>query len=332
MKNFHYLVALSELDSFMIIRVMRSGGIEIMSKHVAVLDGGMGRELKRMGAPFSQPLWSAQALIESPSLVRQANQNFIDAGAEIITVNSYACVPFHLGQELFERQGAVLAQLAAKIANSVAKGAISNSQRSITVAGAIPPVLGSYRPDLFEPKQAMGILDTLVAAQEPHVDMWIAETISIIEEFSTIQQALKNSTKKKYYSFTLQDVPSEQASLRSGELLADTIKQVCDTGADGMLFNCSIPEVMAEAIKQTKALSKAFGKELEIGAYANSFGPIQAGHKANNSLNQTNAVSAEEYLEFVKQWHQLGATIIGGCCGIHPEHIQAISHWKYAEH
>ncbi|WP_442852291.1 homocysteine S-methyltransferase family protein [Pseudoalteromonas sp. SM9913] len=55
-----------------------------------------------MGAPFSQPLWSAQALIEAPQCVTQAHQGFIDAGAEIITVNSYACVPFHL--EEFEWQ------------------------------------------------------------------------------------------------------------------------------------------------------------------------------------------------------------------------------------
>ncbi|GAM61183.1 homocysteine S-methyltransferase [Vibrio ishigakensis] len=61
---------------------------------VTILDGGMGRELKRIGAPFSQPLWSAQALIESPKHVAQAHLGFIEAGAEIITVNSYACVPF----------------------------------------------------------------------------------------------------------------------------------------------------------------------------------------------------------------------------------------------
>tara|TARA_R110002072_G_scaffold47369_2_gene130516 strand:+ start:1379 stop:1576 length:198 start_codon:yes stop_codon:yes gene_type:complete len=61
---------------------------------LTVLDGVMGRELKRMGAPFTQPRWSAQALIEAPHFVTQAHQGFIDAGAEIITVNSYACVPF----------------------------------------------------------------------------------------------------------------------------------------------------------------------------------------------------------------------------------------------
>ncbi|MCW8994263.1 MAG: homocysteine S-methyltransferase family protein, partial [Psychromonas sp.] len=88
--------------------------------NLTILDGGMGRELKRIGAPFSQPLWSAQALIESPQHVKQAHQGFIDAGAQIITVNSYACVPFHLGEELYEERGCELAEKAAKIARDVA--------------------------------------------------------------------------------------------------------------------------------------------------------------------------------------------------------------------
>ncbi|MDO6765575.1 homocysteine S-methyltransferase family protein [Agarivorans sp. 1_MG-2023] len=299
-----------------------------MKKQFVVLDGGMGRELKRMGAPFSQPLWSAQALIESPSLVRKAHQNFIDAGAEIITVNSYACVPFHLGETLYQSKGAELAQQAAVIANAVAKDELATTNRSIAVAGAIPPVLGSYRPDLFDSNKAKGILDTLVQSQEPYVDLWLAETISSLKELDAIQQALSFSPKKKYYAFTLQDSPNGKALLRSGESVSEAVEQVCSYGGEGILFNCSIPEVMGQAIKLAKELSTKLETPLEIGAYANSFGPIKPGHKANDSLNQTKELSAEEYLVFAKQWHELGATIIGGCCGIHPEHIQAIADWK----
>ena len=53
-----------------------------------LLDGGMGRELQRIGAPFRQPEWSALALIEAPEFVLQAHQAFIEAGARIITTNS----------------------------------------------------------------------------------------------------------------------------------------------------------------------------------------------------------------------------------------------------
>ena len=72
---------------------------------IHLLDGGMGRELKRSGAPFRQPEWSALALIESPEHVLQAHEAFIRAGARVVTTNSYAVVPFHLGQTRFAEQG-----------------------------------------------------------------------------------------------------------------------------------------------------------------------------------------------------------------------------------
>ncbi|MEI6403377.1 MAG: homocysteine S-methyltransferase family protein, partial [Actinomycetota bacterium] len=47
---------------------------------LTVLDGGMGRELMRIGAPFRQPEWSALALFDGPDWVVQAHTNFIEAG------------------------------------------------------------------------------------------------------------------------------------------------------------------------------------------------------------------------------------------------------------
>lgn len=69
-----------------------------MSLGVTLLDGGMGRELARIGAPFRLPEWSALALIEAPDLVREAHAGFVAAGADVITANSYALTPHHLGE------------------------------------------------------------------------------------------------------------------------------------------------------------------------------------------------------------------------------------------
>lgn len=70
-----------------------------------ILDGGMSRELLRLGAELKQPEWSALALMNSPDIVREVHQEFIAAGAQIITTNSYALVPFHIGEERFGRRG-----------------------------------------------------------------------------------------------------------------------------------------------------------------------------------------------------------------------------------
>ena len=297
--------------------------------NLTILDGGIGRELKRIGAPFSQPLWSAQALLEAPHYVTQAHQNFIDAGAEIITVNSYACVPFHLGETRYQQQGAALARQAAIIAKDVA----SKATQTVQVAGSLPPPLGSYRPDLFEKHQALDILTTLYKAQDEHVDLWIAETIASIEEASAIAHVLKDSTKPCYYAFTLSDELGATARLRSGESVTHAIEAILKEatlveGIDGIFFNCSIPEVMEKAIRDTKNVLEKHSKTLNIGAYANSFKPISQGHEANLTTQSSRDLTPKEYLVFAKQWYNAGANIIGGCCGIEPAHIMVLEEWK----
>jgi S-methylmethionine-dependent homocysteine/selenocysteine methylase len=292
-------------------------------KSLTILDGGMGRELKRIGAPFSQPLWSAQALIESPKHVYEAHQRFINAGAEIIIANSYACVPFHLGTERYQSQGPQLAKKAAKIAADAAR-----SHPNVQVAGCLPPPMGSYRPDLFDPVQAQEIYQQLFDAQDEYADVWIVETLASIAEFNIAFNVLKLAKQPCLYAFSLSDQVDNESTLRSGESVAKVTKAVLDAGADTLMFNCSIPEVMHNAIVQAKSLAKEMDKTLIIGVYANNFTAIEPDHQANGMLQQERTLSPEQYLDYAKQWQQAGATIIGGCCGIGPEHISGLSNWK----
>ena len=85
-------------------------------KAIQILDGGMGRELKKIGAPFRQPEWSALALMQSPELVSDVHTHFLNAGATVITTNAYALVPFHIGDQTFNEQAFKLAETAAKLA------------------------------------------------------------------------------------------------------------------------------------------------------------------------------------------------------------------------
>ncbi len=300
-----------------VIATVRSSNM----KKLTIIDGGMGRELKEIGAPFSQPLWSAQALIEAPEYVEKAHQNFIDAGAEVVIVNSYACVPFHLGDKRYQREGTNLAQQAGVIARSVAP-------KTVRVAGSIPPPLGSYRPDLFEAERAKEITKQLYDAQDPYVDLWIAETISSLNEFEAIHSVLKQSKKDCYYAFSLSDEVSDVARLRSGQAVKIAAALVCFVGAKGILFNCSVPEVMEQAIVDARQVINDYQADVEIGAYANNFTPINTDHEANNTYQAMRELSPDDYLVFAKRWYQAGASLIGGCCGIGPAHIQALADWK----
>lgn len=158
------------------------------TRQTTILDGGMGRELERRGAPFRQPEWSALALIEAPQHVLAAHLAFIAAGASVITINSYAITPFHLG-ERFYSEGLALATTAAKLAyKTVQSGnnAVPDaSQTSAQVAACLPPLFGSYRPDLFKREAAAQIAKPLIDAQAPFADIWLAETVSSIQEAVT---------------------------------------------------------------------------------------------------------------------------------------------------
>lgn len=289
-----------------------------------LLDGGMGRELKASGAPFSRPYWSAQALMEAPQTVLKAHQRFIDAGAEIVTVNSYACVPFHLGEAVYQAQGAALTRLAGQLARQAADSASSKVQ----VAGSLPPPMGSYRPDLFCAEKAMAIYQMLLDEQAPYADLWIAETIASLEELNAIIPVTRQSSKPCFYAFTLSDDNSKAPTLRSGQSVKSAVALAAAAGAAGVLFNCSVPEAMSAAITQAKEALSDDSSTLLLGVYANNFAPIGTEHLANSQEMGIRELTPQQYLEYAKTWYEQGASIIGGCCGIGPEHIDALRQWQ----
>ncbi|MER8324737.1 homocysteine S-methyltransferase family protein [Acinetobacter baumannii] len=285
-----------------------------------ILDGGLGRELARRGAPFRQPEWSALALIEAPETVKEVHLDFINAGAEVITTNNYAVVPFHIGQERFETDGVRLI----KVAIEQAKNAVKESGKNVKIAGCLPPLFGSYRADLFQPEQAKNLAEPIINTLAPEVDFWLAETQSCLKEVETVHALLPQDGKDYWVSFTLQDeIKQEQALLRSGENMqqvADFIKQ---SSAKAVLFNCCQPEVILQAINEIKGL---IPESVKIGAYANAFPPQDESATANDGLDEIRKdLDAPTYLAFAKQWQQAGASLVGGCCGIGPEHIAELS-------
>ncbi|EPL07043.1 putative homocysteine S-methyltransferase [Pseudomonas sp. CF161] len=296
-----------------------------------LLDGGMGRELQRIGAPFRQPEWSALALIEAPEFVLQAHRAFIEAGARVITSNSYALVPFHIGEQRFNQQGRALAERAGQVARQAA----ADSGETVIVAGSLPPALGSYRPDLFDHSRSVAIHRVLIDGLSAHVDLWLAETQSSIAEVRAVAEALGGDGKPLWLSFTLLDVPGADgvARLRSGEAVADAVQVAAQLGARAVLFNCSQPEVMAQALRDGRQVLDALSLDLELGVYANAFPVVSSDAKANSTLLQIrDDLGPESYLHWARTWVEAGASIVGGCCGIGPEHIAALHrHWFAAE-
>jgi S-methylmethionine-dependent homocysteine/selenocysteine methylase len=298
-----------------------------MAHGITILDGGTGRELKRSGAPFRQPEWSALALIEAPEFVTKVHRAYVEAGADVITTNSYAVVPFHIGAERFAADGARLAALAGRLAREVAAA----SPRPVRVAGSLPPICGSYRADWFDPAFARPVLKVLVEGLAPSIDYWLAETLSAVAEAELVREVLGTDSRPLWLSFTLNDaqpVPG-QPRLRSGESVQVAVSAALRLGAAAVLFNCSQPEVMGDAVamaRGTLQAAGAAGESIRIGVYANAFAPQRADAKANSNFTEIRAdLTPAGYLGWAQDWVGRGAAIVGGCCGIGPEHIRELS-------
>ncbi|WGY44761.1 homocysteine S-methyltransferase family protein [Vibrio sp. ABG19] len=298
-----------------------------MSNHtVSVLDGGMGRELEKRDAPFRQPEWSALAMIEAPDIVRDVHCAFIQSGSQVITTNSYALVPFHIGEERFKRE----AQLLAHRAGEVARQAVALEGNTARVAGSLPPLFGSYRADLYQADRVTEIATPLIEGLKDNVDFWLCETQSLIAEpvaVKALLDKLDSEHKPLWVSFTLEDSePTDVPRLRSGELVEDAINAMLALNVSAILFNCCQPEVIQEALTIAKrCLDTAGAQQVQLGAYANAFPPQPKDATANDGLDELRAdLTPPAYLLWAEKWQQQGASLIGGCCGIGPEHIAAL--------
>jgi S-methylmethionine-dependent homocysteine/selenocysteine methylase len=267
-------------------------------------------------------------LIEAPRFVSEAHQAFVAAGAQVITTNSYALAPSRIGDERFAAEGRRFADLSGRLARGVADRAATR----VRVAGSLPPVFETYRPDLFDADRAPAIIDVLVSGLLPHIDLWLIETQSSTAEAEVaIAAARRQSQLPIWVSYTLRDEEGRQgpAQLRSGETVEDAVALALRHGAEAILFNCSQPEVMDAAVLAAAACG---GAALPIGVYANAFAPEPSTVEPYAGISAMRSdVSPGRYLQWAQQWVRSGATIIGGCCGIGPEHIASLSaHFRRA--
>ena len=294
---------------------------------ITILDGGLGRELAKRGAPFRQPEWSALAMIEAPEIVRDVHRDFIQSGAAVITTNSYALVPYHIGEERFAQE----AQSLAVSAGEMARAAVELEGTATKVAGSIPPLFGSYRADLFDAEHVEEIATPLINGLAPHVDFWLAETQSLIAEAVAIRELLNTidaDNKPLWVSFTLEDSEYlDVPRLRSGETVQQAVSVLADLSIDAILFNCCQPEVIEHALDVAKStLQEKGATHIQLGAYANAFPPQTKDATANDGLDEVrDDLTPPAYLVWAQKWQKQGASLIGGCCGIGPEHIQELS-------
>jgi homocysteine S-methyltransferase len=306
------------------------------SNSVFLLDGGTGEELFRRGVPDDRKIWSANALVHSQhhKTLQQVHTSFLKAGSDAITTNSYGVVPGVGFSDPEERSNYI--QLAGRIARqSVTDGNGGNG----FVFGSLGPLIESYRADLIRPHKD-GVADYAVAcrALADHVDAFLAETMSCIEESKQVLEAVSNiyTSRPILLSFAL----DENSNFRNDENVISGLKRLLAFVAASpkqeqiellaVLFNCAKPEAITTALKEIRAdpeLSKQLDdSDIVLGAYANRMTDIDPEWTLADSEEAQpfrKDLNEEQYWSFVESWidPSIGVKIVGGCCGITPEHI-----------
>ncbi|CAM3531321.1 homocysteine S-methyltransferase family protein [Halomonas lysinitropha] len=292
------------------------------NRDIVLLDGGMGQELRKRSSQPVTPLWSAQVMLDEPELVTAAHRDFIEAGARVITLNTYSATPLRLARDgepgLFEPLHAA--------ALSAAHQAREESGQDVRIAGCLPPLVASYHPDSV-PDDATCLFDyrRMVELQADGVDLFLCETMSLAREARAATYAAVESQRPVWVSFTVDD--GDGTRLRSGEGLAASAREVVAAGAERVLVNCSVPEAI------TTAMGELAGLGVPFGGYANGFtsvAPLKPGGTVD-SLESRTDLGPAAYAEHALGWIEQGATLVGGCCEVGPAHIAALAERLTAE-
>ena len=282
-----------------------------------LLDGGMGQELINRGVSGQGVLWSAKALFDNPPAVQAVHEDYIRAGADVITTNSYACIRNNFAPlGLLDRLGEMN-----RLAAMLARQARDKAGKNVLIAGSMGPQNGSYRPDLVGSyDETEALYREQAGFLAPFVDLFICETMSCIREARAAATAALSTGKPVWLSWSIED--SGEARLRSGESVLEAWKDIDGMGVSAVLLNCSPPEAIGKVLPELAALSN-----VPVGAYANAFTPIPEKwdfHGETSIPPSRTDVTPQAYAEHAASWLKSGARIIGGCCEVGPSHIECL--------
>jgi len=295
----------------------------INAKNPIIMDGGMGQELLKQSKGTPSPLWSTQILLDNPELITKVHLDFIQAGCHIITLSNYTCTPERLTRDLDINLFDALQNEAIKAAQNARNHA--TNVHPIALAGCLPPLIASYHPETCPTfDDALKSYQRIANIQAPHVDLLLCETMSSIHEAHVAVTAAQVTNLPVWVSFKLDDARKDV--LPSGELLSDAIKAIEKMNVQAVLLNCSKPETILHNMATLQTFSGL------TGIYPNNFDnttDLKVGGTVNDLTARTD-LTLEKFTNFMQQSHTSGVSILGGCCEISPNYIQAVAQKFYA--
>ncbi|HEB60664.1 MAG TPA: homocysteine S-methyltransferase family protein [Phycisphaeraceae bacterium] len=279
---------------------------------VLVLDGAMGSLLEERGVNTTLPLWSARALVEAPGMVREIHAQYIAAGCNIITANTFRTQNRTLAKVGMKGKAAELTRLAVTLAQQARRE--SDRGENIRIAGSLAPLEDCYRPDL-SPSFAEALTEHEETARylaDAGVDLILIETMPAAAEAAAALQVAADTGLTVWLSLQTR----EPGVFLSGESLLDFLDDLSPL-PEAVLVNCIPPGRVMEELQLMRSHLPA---AVRVGAYAN-VGRIDESGKWRSE----GGMSPVEYAALVLQWVKQSAGIVGACCGSNPSHIRAIT-------
>jgi len=288
-----------------------------------LLDGGLSNELERQGCNLNQKLWSAKLLESNPEAIILAHLSYLESGAQCIITSSYqATLPgfMAIGYDKSSANGLILRSV--ELAEEARNRFLSfNAPASKPLIAASIGPYGAYLADGSEYRGNYVISDQeLSDFHEPRInlldnstaDILACETIPSFQETEVLSEIIEDIKKPVWVSFSCKDDKhlSDGTPIDKCAALFAHHPTVFAIGV-----NCTSPEFISALIRSIK--TKSGNKKIVV--YPNSGATYHAESKTWSSLSDLYSCEL-----MVKEWMDLGADIIGGCCGIGPQQIKAM--------
>jgi S-methylmethionine-dependent homocysteine/selenocysteine methylase len=274
---------------------------------VLLMDGALGTELVRRGFPLSSGLWSAAALLDDPNLVQNIHRDYVLAGAELLTANT-----FRTHRRNLEAKGlGECARDLTKKAVELARHEAMRSSHPVWVAGSQAPLGDCYSPEQVPDDETLlrEHAETARNLAAAGVDVILVETQNTIREASVAASVAASTGLPVLVSF----VCGQDSRLLSGESLTDAVNAIRPFHPAAVLVNClpafAVPKALSELMLQAP--------DVPVGVYANT-----GCYDARQDWQATPMERPDIYAQEALRWRDLGAKLIGGCCGTTPAHIR----------
>lgn len=267
-----------------------------------LLDGAIGTQLIERGIEQDSSLWTSLANSNSPKIVKSVYEDYIKAGADIITSNTFRTNPLAA-----KSYGKAFTEKMIEAALEIAHKAAGNKE--ILIAGSNPPAEDCYQA---ERKVNISVLE---ANHREHIELlWefgsdfiLNETQSHFDEIMIISEIC--STME--IPFVVSLLIDEELRLLSGEKIEKVIPEILRFSPAAIGINCVHPETFRRYHKENE-INYNFGFYLNMGKSSHKVGVI------------TGKLSPEDYLEEIEEYITDDLLFVGACCGSGPVHIKAL--------